>query len=69
MLGKLQSGLPNLRCLRLNTSSDEDGMVFSKGNETDDDDDDQNSADAAIWNHFNNDDAMDDDASLYSGHD
>lgn len=73
MLGKLQSGLPNLKCLRLNTSSDEDGMVVSNGNETDDDnnddDEDQNSADVAIWNHFNNDDAMDDDTSLYSDHD
>ena len=71
MMGKLQSGLPNLRCVRLNTSSDEDGMVMTTGNETDDDEDiyDQDSADAAIWNHFNNDDGSDDDATLYSDHD
>jgi Leucine-rich repeat (LRR) protein len=79
VLGKLQCGLPNLRCLRLNTSSDEDGMVMTTGNDTDDeeddeidvdaaDDDDQNSMDAAIWNHFN-DDAMDEDATIYSDHD
>lgn len=71
ILGKLRSGLPNLRCLRLNTSSDEDGMVVNAGNETDDDDDiddDQNSAEVAIWNHLSN-DAMEDSATLYSDHD
>jgi Leucine-rich repeat (LRR) protein len=73
MLGKLRNGLPNLRCLRLNTSSDEDGMVVATGNETDDEDDvdpNNNASVDVVWDHFDNEDTvMDDDVTLYSDHD
>lgn len=65
VLGKLRRGLPNLRCLRLNTSSDEDGMVIAT-------DQDELEDDVSIdpWIEFHNEmTAMDDDAALYSDHD
>lgn len=74
VLGKLQSGLPNLKCLRLNTASDEDGMVVAvahddgDGDNIDLDDDDDNEyrgrqwpAEATSMDH--------DDASQYSDND
>lgn len=41
VLGSLQSGLPNLKCLRLNTASEDDGMVVASDSESDDDDDNE----------------------------
>jgi Leucine Rich repeat len=64
VLGKLRRGLPNLRCLRLNTTSDEDGMVVSTGDELDDD------ASVDPWNEFRSEvTTMEDDVTLYSDHD
>jgi len=38
MLDRLQSGLPNLKCVRLDNVSDDDGMITSRGEDTDDED-------------------------------
>jgi hypothetical protein len=40
MLDRLQSGLPNLKCVRLNNGSDNDGIIASHEDDTDDDDSD-----------------------------
>lgn len=59
-LGNLHHGLPNLKCVRLNTAHDEDGMVVAGDNESDD-------GDADFWAGAANE--MDEDISLYSDHD
>ena len=38
MLDRLQSGLPNLKCVRLNNGSDDDGIISARGEDTDDED-------------------------------
>jgi hypothetical protein len=38
MLDRLQSGLPNLKCVRLNNGSDNDGIISAHGEDTDDED-------------------------------
>jgi len=59
-LGNLHHGLPNLKCVRLNTGSDEEGMVVAGDDESDD-------GDADFWAGAANE--MDEDVSIYSGHD
>jgi len=60
VLGNLQNELPNLKCLRLNTASDEDGMVVA-----DDVADDE--SEGELWaSDIRN---MEDDTSFYSDHD
>lgn len=66
VLGKLRRGLPNLRCLRLNTSSDEDGMVLA----TNEDDELEDEVSIDPWNDIRSEiTTMEDDATLYSDHD
>jgi hypothetical protein len=38
LLEKLQSGLPSLKCIRLNNGSDDDGMISTSEEDTDDED-------------------------------
>jgi Leucine-rich repeat (LRR) protein len=63
VIGKLQSGLPNLKCLRLNTASAEDGMVVACS----DDDDDNDSG--SMWAGVDVSAILNDDTSYYSDHD
>jgi len=62
-LERLQSGLPNLKCLRLNTTSDEDGMVVAE--------DEDSYLDDMVPSGIENDMDMeeDDDEEFYSDHD
>jgi len=76
-LAKLQSGLPSLKCLRLNSSSDDDGMVHLDPDQEPDDEDmefhvmRQRSDDSISSEedeerfHLQDVDDMDDDESLY----
>ena len=50
-LDKLQNDLPNLKCLRLNNASDQDGVVMTDGSSEDEDDDDD---DSGLWSDNNN---------------
>ena len=59
-MGNLHHGLPNLKCVRLNTADAQDGMVVVG----DDEDDDEVNGWAAQVAH-----EMEEDASLYSEHD
>jgi len=60
VLGNLQNELPNLKCLRLNTASDEDGMVLADGSADDE------SEEGDMWAAERE---MGDDTSFYSDHD
>jgi len=38
LLDRLESGLPNLKCIRLHNGSDDDGVIVPRGEDTDDED-------------------------------
>jgi len=46
MLDRLQSELPNLKCVRLNNGSDYDGIIAARGEDTDDEDMDSDTGQA-----------------------
>jgi len=76
-LDKLQDELPNLKCLRLNRASDEDGVVLTDGSS---DDDDEDGGSDVMWPETlqldrgdgfddDQDNIMDEDIDIYSDHD
>jgi hypothetical protein len=65
ILGNLQNGLPNLKCLRLNTTDEEDGMVVAE----DTSDSETESFDGMLMQDLPPPRDMEDDTSLYSDSD
>lgn len=63
-LGKLQDELPNLKCLRLNRASDQDGVVLTDGSSDED-------SDSGMWsdNGQRGSEEMDREIDIYSDHD
>jgi len=53
MLDRLQSGLPNLKCVRLNNGSDYDGIIAARGEDTDDEDMDSDTGQAVFGSNSN----------------
>jgi len=53
MLDRLQSGLPNLKCVRLNNGSDYDGIITARGEDTDDEDMDSDTGQVVFGSNSN----------------
>jgi len=53
MLDRLQSGLPNLKCVRLNNGSEYDGIITARGEDTDDEDMDSDTGQVVFGSNSN----------------